>query len=120
MRLTTTFLAAGINLCAALCAIAQSSTDASALKKLDFYVASWSESGQMREDASKPFAAISGEETCKWAKGSERPGAEHGVAADPPPLLSLGQLASLARYAAERPTARRADCHGRARGSRQS
>jgi predicted amidophosphoribosyltransferase len=33
-------------------------------------------------------------------------GAEHGVAADSPPSLSLGPLAVLARLAAERPTVR--------------
>jgi hypothetical protein len=36
----------------------------------------------------------------------ERSDAQHGVAADSPPSLSLGPLASLARLAAERPTVR--------------
>ena len=49
---------------------------------------------------------------CRWRSFANSPGArnervaQHGVAADSPPSLSLGPLASLARLAAERSTVR--------------
>lgn len=39
------------------------------VQRLGFYVGRWSEAGQMRDDPSKPFQAISGTETCSWAAG---------------------------------------------------
>jgi hypothetical protein len=64
-----TALVLGIVCFVPLRAAAQAPPESDALKKLSFYVGSWSEAGQIREDPTKPFAAISGGETCKWAKG---------------------------------------------------
>lgn len=51
--------------------IAASQSDSRPLevRQLGFYVGSWSEAGEMREDPSKPFQAVSGGETCSWAAG---------------------------------------------------
>ena len=39
------------------------------VERLGFYVGVWNETGEMRDDPAKPFAAISGGETCEWAAG---------------------------------------------------
>jgi hypothetical protein len=50
-------------------ASAQGASRSGELQKLDFFIGNWNEAGQMRDDPTKPFAAISGDETCQWAKG---------------------------------------------------
>ena len=50
-------------------AISQATSQSAEIKRLDFYVGRWSETGQMRDDPSKSFGAISGGETCRWAAG---------------------------------------------------
>ncbi len=60
---------------AALCGLpptilpAQEASRPAELQRLSFYVGSWSESGQMRDDPAKPFKPIAGGETCSWAAG---------------------------------------------------
>jgi hypothetical protein len=39
------------------------------VQRLQFYVGRWNETGQMRDDPSKPFQPIAGGETCKWSAG---------------------------------------------------
>ncbi len=39
------------------------------VRRLQFYVGSWSEDGRMRGDPANDFGAIAGEETCRWAAG---------------------------------------------------
>lgn len=39
------------------------------VQRLQFYVGSWDEAGEMRDDPSKPFKPVSGGETCKWSAG---------------------------------------------------
>ena len=39
------------------------------VQRLQFYVGSWDEAGEMRDDPNKSFQPIAGGETCKWAAG---------------------------------------------------
>lgn len=39
------------------------------VQRLGFYVGRWSEVGEMRDDPTEPFQAVSGDETCSWAAG---------------------------------------------------
>jgi hypothetical protein len=39
------------------------------VQRLQFYVGSWNETGQMRDDPGKAFQPIAGGETCKWSAG---------------------------------------------------
>jgi hypothetical protein len=48
-------------------AISQATPQSAEIKRLDFYVGRWSETGQMRDNPTKSFAPISGGETCRWA-----------------------------------------------------
>jgi hypothetical protein len=50
-------------------AAAQATGPSVEIGRLGFYVGRWSEAGQMREDSTRPFAAIAGGETCQWAAG---------------------------------------------------
>jgi hypothetical protein len=50
-------------------ALAQEALRPAELQRLSFYVGSWSEAGQMRDDPAKPFKSIAGGETCSWAAG---------------------------------------------------
>lgn len=50
-------------------AASQAASKSPELQRLGFYVGRWTETGQMREDPSQPFKAISGGETCRWAAG---------------------------------------------------
>jgi hypothetical protein len=50
-------------------ASAQEAPRSGELQKLDFFIGHWNETGEMRADPSKPLAAISGGETCRWAEG---------------------------------------------------
>lgn len=44
-------------------------TKSAEVAQLQFYVGDWNEAGEMRDDPSKPFKAISGSETCRWTAG---------------------------------------------------
>lgn len=39
------------------------------MQRLQFYVGSWNEAGEMRDDPSKPFQSPTDGETCKWSAG---------------------------------------------------
>ena len=46
---------------------AQSTAKPPGIERLAFYVGSWTESGSMRADPSKPMQPIAGSETCRWS-----------------------------------------------------
>jgi hypothetical protein len=52
---------------ARLCA--QASSKPAGVERLAAYVGSWTESGSMRNDPSKPMQRISGSENCRWSAG---------------------------------------------------
>jgi len=65
------FLNLLLGLCCLLCGVttAQVTARPAEIQRLTFYVGHWSEVGQMREDPNKPFGAVAGGETCRWAAG---------------------------------------------------
>jgi len=50
-------------------AASQAATRSAEIQRLQFFVGNWGETGQMRDDPSKPFKHIAGGEICKWAAG---------------------------------------------------
>ena len=50
-------------------AAAQVASRPAEVQRLQFYVGSWDESGEMRDDPSKPFKPVTGGETCRWSAG---------------------------------------------------
>jgi hypothetical protein len=47
----------------------QTAAPSAEIKRLEFYIGRWDETGQMRDDPGKPFKPIAGGETCSWAAG---------------------------------------------------
>jgi len=59
---------------------AQSGSKSDEVQRLQFYVGTWDEAGQMRDAPDKPFQPVAGGETCTWAAGGSAVLCEEKVA----------------------------------------
>ena len=48
-------------------AVSQTTVKSAEVMRLQEWVGQWAQTGKMRDDPAKPFKAIAGAETCKWA-----------------------------------------------------